>query len=235
MTWPTADVDVTNVDSSNDNTLLARQTLLTFVENVNSAIGHVGAAAQTLLNASTTASAQAALGITLPSTFSDLPAILDSRTGPVSVNSTTTETVVFSTTIPGQALGSTRALRIMAVMGLLCNNGNNIHTVRMQYGSSVFATIVTSTNSCADRRPLYVTGMVTAQASTGSQIGYSFAQITGAQSASTVSSGIPATGYTSFMRELGIQTNSNQLFSISVQHGTGNSITTLTSAEVELL
>lgn len=95
------------------------------------------------------------------------------------VVNTTSETSVYSYAVPGNTLGSTKKLRLTLLGDYLNNSGGgDTFTVRVKYGATTVATLLTGSLAAnAARRPVRVDAEVAAFNSTSAQMSYSVLRV----------------------------------------------------------
>jgi hypothetical protein len=102
--------------------------------------------------------------------------ILDRDVTQAEVVSTVTETTVYTYSVPGGTLGTTKMLRLTLQGDVLNNTGvNRTNTVRVKYGGTtlaVFDAVALSTS--ASRRALYLSTVLAAQNATNAQTSFAW-------------------------------------------------------------
>lgn len=99
--------------------------------------------------------------------------VLDRKVTLTTVVSTTTETDLYSYSVVGGTLGTTRALRLMLWGDYLQNvSGADTLTIKVKYGATTVLTCVITAAQSTERRSLFLLALVSAQGATNVQVAY---------------------------------------------------------------
>lgn len=110
-------------------------------------------------------------GAVTPEKTSGIVYVLDVDPATVTVNNTTTETPVWSVTVPGGTLGADGMIRVALDGGVLNNSGGTqILRIRMKYGSTTVLDISTAAMAASlSRRPIHFEARLFAKGAVGAQ------------------------------------------------------------------
>ena len=99
------------------------------------------------------------------------PVILDRDVTSQEVINTTTETTIYSFTVPANTLGSDRAIRLTLIGDHLKNiGGADTITIRIKFGATTIFSSVLNTGASADRRAILIEFFLSANNATNAQV-----------------------------------------------------------------
>lgn len=145
--------------------------------------------------------------------------VLDRDVTTTDVVSTTTETTVYSFSVPGGTLGTNRALRLTVIGDFLQNASDDI-VVRVKYGGTVIGSLTTGAfPNSANRSALTVVCLLSAQNATNAQVAMTTITISGDDTATGLGGGQSSTGIgASVHNALAIDSTVDQTLLVSFQH-----------------
>ncbi len=150
--------------------------------------------------------------------------VLDRKVTSTDVVSSTTETAVYSYSVPGGTLGSTRALRCVLVGDYLNSSGSSINLqIKAKYGATtIFDTTATLMASVASRRSEYVEVRLHAANATSAQVAWGRWSSGGTGSAAGISGSAQEWAREATHTSVAEDSTAAKTFQITVQHSVVN-------------
>lgn len=146
--------------------------------------------------------------------------LLDKSTTQQDVNTTTTETSVYSFSIPANTLGTNKTLRLTVTGSYLNNSGGaDNFTPRVKFGGTTIASSAPSLGAGVDRRTMKFVTEINANGATNSQRAATIWTV-GAGAPEAQFDGAVSLTVAGYHGSLAVDTTASQTITLTVQHGT---------------
>jgi hypothetical protein len=160
--------------------------------------------------------------------WTDAPSVLTRANTLQTVVNTTTETSVFSFSVPGNTLGTTRMMRLTLLGDILNNSGATVtFTPRIKFGATTLYADAISLSTSGNRRGFCATIYLSAQNATNVQTlgGHLTLSGNGTTTTGIGDFGASSTGDTAISGSAAIDSTAAQTFTVTIQFGTANANT----------